>query len=251
MDQKNWKNYTITVNGLTITVKYAEETVNELFLPLLQKLTDLYRRKEQRIVVFLAAPPAVGKTTLSLFLESLSHTNDDLEPIKAIGMDGFHYHADYLSSHTLIRDGEEVEMTKVKGCPETFDAEKLREALGRIHDEDIAWPLYFRNIHDVVENGDQVHGNIILLEGNYLLLKDPRWSSIRQYCDYAIMIQADEEVLKERLISRKMMGNKTREEAEKFYEYSDRVNIIRILKDSSGWDERWSLMTDGDIIEES
>ncbi len=247
MNAKNWNHYTITVNGLTIPVKYAKETVDELFLPLLQKLTDRYHEKQHRIVVFLAAPPAVGKTTLSLFLESLSHSSDDLEAVKAVGMDGFHYHADYLASHTLIRDGETVEMTTVKGCPETFDAEKLKGALEQLHDEDISWPLYFRNIHDVVEDGDQVKGNIILIEGNYLLLNEPRWSVLRQFCDYAVLIQADEELLKERLISRKMMGNKTREEAEHFYEYSDRRNIIRVLNNSSGWDERWKLLSDGDF----
>ncbi len=244
---KNWKTYTITVNGLTIKASYNQDTVENLFFPFLRKLTEMHRESQKRIVVFLAAPPAVGKTTLSLFLESLSRSSDDLEDVKAIGLDGFHYHADYLASHTTFRDGEEVEMTKVKGCPETFDAEKLERTLARIHTEDIKWPIYFRNIHDVVEDGDVVTGNIVLLEGNWLLLKDERWAAIRKYADYAVMIQAEESMLKERLINRKMQGGTNREDAEAFYEYSDSRNVTRTLQDSVNWDVCWKVEADGDF----
>lgn len=243
---KEMKTYTITVNGLTIEASYNEETVENLFKPFLRKLTAMYRAGGQRIVVFLAAPPAVGKTTLSLFLESLSKSSDEFENVKAIGLDGFHYHADYLAAHTTIRDGEVVEMTRVKGCPETFDAEKLERTLARIHTEDIKWPIYFRNIHDVIEDGDRVTGNIVLLEGNWLLLKDERWAAVRKYADYAVMIQAEEAMLKDRLIGRKMQGGTSREDAEAFYEYSDSRNVTRTLRDSVNWDVCWKVESDGD-----
>ncbi len=71
---KNWKTCTLNVNGLTEQAVYNEETVQEVFLPLLRKLTAMWKKKGERLIVFMAAPPAAGKSTLSLFLEDLSKT---------------------------------------------------------------------------------------------------------------------------------------------------------------------------------
>lgn len=94
-------------------------------------------------------------------------------------------------------------MKQVKGCPETYDTEKLRQKLEKIKIEDILWPIYDRNLHDVVEDQIKVTKDIILIEGNWLLLKQEPWKSMQQYADYKILILAEEEMLKERLISRK------------------------------------------------
>ena len=151
----------------------------------------------------MAAPPAVGKTTLCEFLEYLSKQDQEFTDIQALGLDGFHYHSDYINSHDAIVLGEKVPMKQVKGCPETYDTEKLRQKLEKIKIEDILWPIYDRNLHDVVENQIKVTKDIILIEGNWLLLKQEPWKSMQQYADYKILILAEEEMLKERLISRK------------------------------------------------
>ena len=39
----------------------------------------------------MAAPPAVGKTTLCEFLEYLSKQDQEFIDIQALGLDGFHY----------------------------------------------------------------------------------------------------------------------------------------------------------------
>ena len=98
--------------------------------------------------------------------------------------------------------------------------------------QDILWPIYDRNLHDVVEDQIKVTKDIILIEGNWLLLKQEPWKSMQQYADYKILILAEEEMLKERLISRKEKGGLTREEAVAWYQNSDSKNVKRVLKNS-------------------
>ena len=229
---KQWKEYLMKINGFEIKAIYNEETIQNVFLPLLKHLQQLQKQKDERIIVFMAAPPAVGKTTLSQFLEYLSKEEKELTEIEAIGLDGFHYHSDYINTHDAVIFGEKVPMKQVKGCPETYDTEKLRQKLEHIKTEDILWPIYDRNLHDVVEDQIKVTKDIILIEGNWLLLNEELWKSMHQFADYKILILAEEEMLKERLISRKEKGGLSREEAESWYENSDSKNVTRVLKDS-------------------
>ena len=229
---KEWKEYLIKVNGFEMKAVYNEETIREVFLPLLKHLHELQKQKNERLIVFMAAPPAVGKTTLSQFLEYLSKEEQELTEIQVLGLDGFHYHSDYINSHDAVVFGETVPMKQVKGCPETYDTAKVRKKLEKIKTEDILWPIYDRNLHDVVEDQIKVTKDIILIEGNWLLLKQEPWRSMQQYADYKILILAEEEMLKERLVSRKEKGGSSREEAEAWYQNSDSKNVTRVLRDS-------------------
>ena len=83
-----------------------------------------------------------------------------------------------------------------------------------------------------MEDQIKVTKDIILIEGNWLLLKQEPWKSMKQYADYKILILAEEEMLKERLISRKEKGGLTREEAVAWYQNSDSKNVKRVLKNS-------------------
>ena len=245
---KEWKEYLFKVNGFEMTAIYNEDTIQKVFLPLLKQLQRLQKEKKERIIVFMAAPPAVGKTTLCEFLEYLSKQDQELTDIQALGLDGFHYHSDYINSHDAIVLGEKVPMKQVKGCPETYDTEKLRQKLEKIKTEDILWPIYDRNLHDVVEDQIKVTKDIILIEGNWLLLKQEPWKSMQQYADYKILILAEEDMLKERLISRKEKGGLTRAEAEEWYKNSDSKNVIRVLKDSLKGDLLLKVEEDNDYI---
>lgn len=121
------------------------------------------------------------------FWNILSKQDQEFTDIQALGLDGFHYHSDYINSHDAIVLGEKVPMKQVKGCPETYDTEKLRQKLEKIKIEDILWPIYDRNLHDVVEDQIKVTKDIILIEGNWLLLKQEPWKSMQQYADYKIL----------------------------------------------------------------
>lgn len=248
MTEKQWTNYELVVNGLTQQIQYNKATVENLFLPLLSKLTQLQNEKGKRVIMFLAAPPATGKSTLTLFLEKLSRENKELTPVQAIGLDGFHYHADYIKSHSILRNGQEIPMSEVKGCPETFDTEKLHAKLSALQNQNVLWPIYDRKMHDVVEDVQKVTGDIILLEGNWLLLKDEAWQDMRSFADYTLLISANPNLLKHRLIARKMQGGLSETDATAFYEKSDSVNVERTLQDSEKADETWTMLEDNDYI---
>ncbi|MDD3404121.1 MAG: nucleoside/nucleotide kinase family protein [Hespellia sp.] len=245
-----WKRELLNVNGFEVAAEYKESAIEEIFIPILKKMNEMQKEKGRRILVFLAAPPAVGKSTLAQYLQVLSERSTEMQTIQALGLDGFHYHSDYIAAHEAVVCGRRVSMKEVKGCPETFDLNKLKEKLAHIFDENILWPVYDRNLHDVVENVVKVEKDIILLEGNWLLLKDEGWRDLKAMCDYSILITAEEESLRERLIQRKVHGGLERSQAEQFYEKSDRKNIIRVLRDSQKADLTIKMKEDNDYEKE-
>lgn len=248
MSNKPWKFYDMVINGLPQRVKYNEDTVNQLFLPLLRKLTQIQRQKRRKIMAFLAAPPATGKSTLVQFWEQLSKTQDELQEVQSLGMDGFHYPNAYLDSHTIERDGETITLRSIKGAPETFDVTSLRAKMQEAKQGKSLWPVYDRKIHNSIANALEVNGDILLVEGNWLLLDEPQWRDLRELADYTLSIKATPELLQERLIQRKIQGGLPKADAVKFYETSDRLNIERILNHTFPADEQWQMVEDGDFI---
>ncbi len=240
--------YNITINGLPVNAHYTQENIDEIFLPLLKHLTILQAKKSKRVLVMLAAPPGAGKSTLSSFLEKLSKETDGITPIQAIGMDGFHRRQEYLLSHTTIRDGKEIPMVNIKGAPETFDLPLLTERIKKVvSGEKCGWPIYDRTTHNPLDNAITVDSNIVLLEGNYLLLKDAGWNELSTFSDYTILLKADPEMLRKRLIARKALSGNAIEEATKFVDYSDMVNVNTCLLKSKNADLILEVLEDDSI----
>ena len=134
-------------------------------------------------------------------------------------------------SHTTIRDGKEVKMVEIKGAPVTFDLEKLTAAIKKVSSgEDTFWPIYDRHLHNPVEDAIHITKDIVLLEGNYLLLDMDGWNRLRDMADYTISITANEAMLRKRLIDRKMKSGNDIESATRFVEYSDMANVRLCLE---------------------
>lgn len=238
--------YSVEINGIEVNATYTEEEINEIFIPLLKRLTQMQQDKKGRVLCMLAAPPGAGKTTLLHFLQHLSETTEGIKPVQIIGMDGFHRYQDYLVSHTTVRDGVEISMVQVKGAPETFDLDLLKERIRRVAaGERCGWPEYNRMTHNPVEDAITVDGDIVLLEGNYLLLDEDGWSDIKDYADYTVKISAEEDMLKQRLVDRKAASNGDYDEAVRFVEYSDLVNVRTCLARSAGADMELVVDQDG------
>ena len=246
VSEKVWRTCRLMINGLAHKVQYNQATIDNLFLPFLRRMSKMQQKLGRRMIIFLAAPPGVGKSTLTLMLERLSNTDEELVPLQALGLDGFHYPNTYLNTHSVEREGKLIPMSSIKGSPETFSVDKLIGKLTDIRKNDVRWPIYDRSIHDIVEEIVTVRKNLIILEGNWLLLGEDRWQNVRSFADYSLFISADPADLKERLIRRKMAGGSTMEAAKKFYQKSDRLNVERCLKKSWPADETWHMLPDGD-----
>jgi pantothenate kinase len=224
-------NYNVNINGLDVDAVYSQKAIDEIIKPLLEHLAKLHDAGKRRILVMLAAPPGAGKSTLVSFLEYMSKEIIPDKKVQAIGMDGFHRRQEYLLSHTTEVNGEEIPMVKIKGAPITFDIEGLKAKIKEVTTkESCGWPQYDRLLHNPVEDAILVNGDIVLLEGNYLLLDKERWSDISDFADYTIFLSADPSLLRDRLIARKIASGNSREKAESFVDFSDMVNVRTCLE---------------------
>ena len=241
----------ILINGIEVAARYSDWAVNGIFIPLLEKLTGMQRAAGRRILVLLAAPPGAGKSTLASFLERLSRERAGLCPVQAVGMDGFHRRQEYLLSHTTERDGKTIRMVEIKGAPVTFDLEKLLSAVRRVAaGETCGWPVYDRLLHNPVEDALTVDGEIVMLEGNYLLLDEEGWRDLAAYADYTVSVSAGEELLRDRLIDRKIHTGVAEDAAVRFVDYSDMPNVRLCLAQSVPADLRLRLDNSGDYLTE-
>ena len=123
--------------------------------------------------------------------------------------------------------------------PETYDTKAMTDAFRQIcRDRDTGkkceykWPAYDRTIHDPVPDQYAITGDILLVEGNYLLLEETPWRELREYADETIFVDASEEMLKDRLVNRKIRGGSTAEAAEEWFAHTDAYNIERVLHGS-------------------
>ena len=235
------------INGFTVSAVFSDDSVESIFKPMLRKLAQIYSEKKSRVVAFIAAPPAVGKSTLSVFLQLLSKDMKDMPEVQAIGMDGFHYPQEYILSHTVIRDGVEQPMKGYKGAPDTFDISLLNTKINELYEKDtVLWPVYDRRLHDVQTDAVKVNAPIVLLEGNYLLLDEPIWRDLMH--DYSVFIRAEESQLRERLIARKMKGGASLQDATAFYDRCDGPNVRICLEKSLPANLTLQMTGDGEFM---
>lgn len=238
--------YIQKINGLDVIAEYSDESVHELFIPLLKGLTALQKQRNKRILVLLAAPPAAGKSTLVSFLQYLSGRIPEVTPVTAVGMDGFHHRQTYLQSHTVWKEGQQIPMTKIKGAPISFDLEALAQRIRMLTQlESCPWPQYDRKLHDPVDNAVVITGDIVLIEGNYLLLDQPGWRELQKDADYTIRILADPKDVRQRLIDRKAKGCGSLEEAILHVDRSDIPNVRLCMECGLEADMTWKLNCDG------
>ena len=241
--------YSANINGIDVRAYYSEQTIQSLLVPLLEHLSAMHDKKQSRILVLLAAPPGAGKSTLLSFLEKLSREHEALSPIQGIGMDGFHRRQEYLLSHDTDRDGKKVRMVEVKGAPETFDLESLtRRVKSLAAGEVTGWPVYDRLLHNPVEDAVRVDGDIVILEGNYLLLDMDGWRDLASCADYTVSIRADEKMLRERLIDRRMKTGVPRDESIRFVDFSDMPNVRLCLNCSMPADLQLEIDSEGEYV---
>ncbi len=211
---------------------FPDKDIAKIHKPLVEKFTRLYQEQEERVVIFLCAPPGSGKSTLAAFWEYLSQQSSFIEPLQVLPFDGFHYTNEILESNTTQRNGETISLRSIKGGFETFNLTDLIRKLKQLKTQAPKWPYYDRNLHDPVDDAIQVNKNIVVVEGNWLLLDEPVWSELYKLADFTVFIDTDAEFLKDRLVNRKIRGGVSEEDALAFYENSDAINVEKVLNHS-------------------
>jgi len=157
--------------------------------------------EKSRFIFAIAGAPGSGKSTLTQSLHQLIKEKHQ-RSCQIIAMDGFH-----LDNQILINKG----LIDVKGSQQTFDLIGFEQLLMdiKINQATIKVPIFDRDIDAVVENAYEVDTDtqIILVEGNYLLLKQFGWQKLAQYFDYSAYLEVPIDVLRERLVERWLNQN--------------------------------------------
>ena len=150
-----------------------------------------------RHLIGLAGAPASGKSTLA---EGLVEGLNAARPGRAalLPMDGFHF-----DDRVLEARGHRAR----KGAPHTFDVSGLRHTILRLRARDeaeVAIPLFDRSI-EIARAAAAIIPQaveVVVVEGNYLLLDAPPWAGLRALFDLTVALDVPEESLRARLIAR-------------------------------------------------
>ena len=151
----------------------------------------------KRILVAIAGPPGVGKSTFAEALSDLLNSKNN-RCCAVLPMDGFHFDDIYL---------DKMDWRSRKGAPHTFDVGGLSHMLKRLSDnneEQIAIPIFDRDIEIARAAAAVIPSSVstILVEGNYLLLDDAPWLDLGKYFDTTIALKSSYETIHQRLIDR-------------------------------------------------
>jgi pantothenate kinase len=193
----------------------------EITEQIIQRLECLKASDASRKLVAIAGTPASGKTTLARAL------TDNISNCACLSMDGFH-----LDNPIL----EVMNLSNRKGSPETFDVEGFRSLVTRLREpNDIYIPVFDRSSEKTINCGSLVPTTteIVVLEGNYLLLDEPDWRGLSHHWDYTIFLETDLATIERRLMDRWLFHGYSREAAHAKISVNDLPNAHRILQHAS------------------
>jgi pantothenate kinase len=139
-------------------------------------------------------------------------------------MDGFHYDNAVL---------DQLGLRSRKGAPETFDYAGFAATLKRIQNCEscVAVPVFDRTI-DLARAGAEIISDatqIVIVEGNYLLLDESPWDQIHQYFNLTIFLDIPRAQLQRRLMQRWLNHGRTAEQAAHWVTTNDMPNVDRVL----------------------
>jgi len=193
------------------------------------------REDQRQYVVAIAGPPASGKSTLSKALSNHLNGINDLRSV-VVPMDGFHLDNDRL---------DDLSLRHRKGAPETFDFNGFATLLRRLgrSSQPIYYPTFDRVLDKAIAGKGVVYpeDQVILVEGNYLLLDVQPWSQLKALFDHSIFINIPIDVLRSRLIQRWLDLDHTPEEAKARALSNDIPNAALVCDGSIKADQLMSL----------
>ena len=199
--------------------------INKLAAILIKQATS------QRKIVAVAGPPGVGKTTT---VENLCELVNCQYPgmCSILPMDGYHFDNIYL---------EEMAWLARKGAPHTFDVGGFAHMLSRLQvnkEKQIAVPVFDRSI-EIARAGARMipqSVNIVLTEGNYLLLRESPWVLLAVYFDTTVMLKASRNTIEQRLRDRWIKNGLSNDEISSKLNGNDMPNVETVITLSNNAD---------------
>ena len=179
----------------------------------------------QRRVVAIAGPPGSGKSTIAKALVPLVGQAGAIAQV--VPMDGFHLDNSILLERNLI---------DVKGSPGTFDVRGFAELISRLGNEpEIIFPKFDRDKDLAIAGSGFVSEecDLVLVEGNYLLLDAPFWRDLWKYWDFSVFLDVEPKLLQERLMQRWLDQGLSLDQAKKRVNDNDLVNLKTVVCSSS------------------
>lgn len=228
-----------------VTINIKTFDMDQDFLSLSKKVISILEESSNdRILVTITGIPGSGKSTIAnAIANSINTINYEKVPrLKprciSISMDGYH-----LSRSDLNAMDDPEYAFKRRGAPFTFDADgvvnlvrALRNScnLPKIKRPIIKVPSFDHKEKDPLTNGITIDSdiNIIILEGNYLLLNIEPWNEIEKYADERWFVDVDIEIARERLAKRHVEAGieKSINDALTRVDSNDTLNGIFILE---------------------
>jgi pantothenate kinase len=173
-------------------------------------------------MVGITGAPGAGKTTYAERL--VQRAMRDGVPAAYVPMDGFH-----LSDAALTSLG----ILDRKGAPETFDAWGYAALLRRLRGRpgQVVWAPGFERVLEqalagVIGVGPEVE--LVVTEGNYLLLDRPPWRAVRDQLDEVWFLDCPDDVRRPRLVERHVEFGKSPAEAEAWVTRVDEANAALV-----------------------
>jgi pantothenate kinase len=190
-------------------------------------------KRSGRVLLGLVGPPGAGKSTLAAALQA-----EFASIAQVVPMDGFH-----LANAELERLGRRAR----KGAPDTFDGAGyvalLRRLLAQADDEIIYAPEFRRGIEEPIANATPVFARtqLIVTEGNYLLLDDGPWAEVNGLLDEVWYVDVDDALRVERLTQRHEQFGRSAEEAAAWVAGTDEPNarLIEASRVRASFVFRW------------
>lgn len=193
-----------------------------------------------RAVLGIAGVPGAGKSTLAEGLVEAVRAERGDDWVAHLPMDGFHL-ADAQLDRLGLRD--------CKGAPNTFDVDGYAHTLARVAEgeTDVYVPGFERTLEQPIAAALVVPATarLVITEGNYLLLDDPRWQAARRHLDEVWFVTGDDSVRVQRLIARHVHFGKTPDAASAWVADSDERNA-RLVEATAGTADR-VVLNDGDF----
>lgn len=160
--------------------------------------TEIIARKTaQRMIVAIVGAPGSGKSTLAEAVRT-ALTQQTQFSAEVVPMDGYHYDNAILDARGW---------RPRKGAPHTFDVDgfaSVLERLRRAPPKDVAVPVFDRE-RDLSAASARIVSKdtqILLVEGNYLLLDREPWDCLRPLFDVTVKIECARSLLQQRLMAR-------------------------------------------------